>query len=139
MNDDVLRIYAGWRVLGVGPRRPPRATTASGYAGSRSGAPELTRESMIVEQLREVIERPSAYGESVNEGFVRKEHELSALFRALAAPIARALLSRLADPLAGDPAADAFARLAAARRRRLLAVLEQTTHGHVAIGPGGMP
>lgn len=94
---------------------------------------------MIVEQLREVIERPSAYGESVNEGFVRKERELSALFRALAAPIARALLSRLADPLAGDPAADAFARLAADRRRRLLVVLEQTTHGHAAIGPGGMP
>jgi hypothetical protein len=128
MNHDALRIYAGHAAIGSGPRRPARSSPSPSRA-EVAIAVVPTGELAIVDQLRAVIERPALYGESVNDGFVRKERELAALFRTLAVPVARALLSRLSDPRVGDAAADAFARLAAGRRRRLLAVLEHVAHG----------
>jgi hypothetical protein len=126
MSSDALRIYAGHAANGSGPRRPERSRSST---TRREISVVHTGEPAIVDQLRAVIERPAVFGESVNDGFVRKERELAMLFRGLAMPVARALLSRLAEPRAGDPAGDAFARLAAERRRRLLGVLEHVAHG----------
>ena len=128
MSNDALRIYAGHAALGSGPRRPIRSRPSVGRAEI---TPAVTRDSepAIVEQLHAVIERPGVFGESVNDSFIRKERELATLFRTLARPVARALLSRLSDPRMGDAAADAFARLAAERRRRLLGILEHVAHG----------
>lgn len=128
MSSDALRIYAGHAAIGSGPRRPERLATVPSRT-EPPGAVVRTDEPTIVDQLRAVIERPSVFGESVNDGFIRKERELARLFRGLAMPAARALLSRLSDPRVGDASGDAFARLAAERRRRLLAVLEHVAHG----------
>lgn len=126
MSSDALRIYAGHAANGSGPRRPERSrppTSHQEISVVHAGEPA------IIDQLRAVIERPPVFGESVNDGFIRKERELAMLFRGLAMPIARMLLSRLSDPRAGDAAGEAFARLAAERRRRLLGVLEYVAHG----------
>ena len=132
MNDDVLRIYAGRPAGAAGPKRPVRAMGSSSGAAPGSHTAPRASEPTIVDQLRAVIERPAAFGESVKEEFDRKERELAGLFRALGLGDARSLLARLADPVAGDPAGDAFARLAADRRRRLLSVLDHAARGHLA-------
>lgn len=129
MSNDVLRIYAGRVATSSGPRRPGRTSLAPVRALLHR-ASAATGELPVAAELRAVIERPAGFGESVNEAFDRKEREVAALFRALAVPEARALLSRIAEPVAGDSLADAFARLAAERRRRLVRVLEGVAHAH---------
>ena len=131
LDDDHLVIYAGRRVRGSGPKRPPRAKeqpqpcAVSDALPASSGPP-------TAERLRALIEKQASFGESINEAFQRKERELRELFASLDEQESRSLLARLANPATDDQAAAAFARLGADRRRRLLAFLDQVAHGCLA-------
>ncbi|HSK00412.1 MAG TPA: hypothetical protein VK932_04190 [Kofleriaceae bacterium] len=74
-------------------------------------------------RIVEILRRPQAPGETVEGAFCRRERELAELFRMLPPAEADALLHRLSAPRAGDPIAMGFARLAPARRARLLSYL----------------
>jgi hypothetical protein len=74
-------------------------------------------------RIVEILRTPQAPGETVEGAFCRRERELAELFRMLPRWDATVLLLRLAEPRAGDPIAMGFARLAPARRARLLSSL----------------
>lgn len=77
----------------------------------------------VAASLHAILVAPLAPGETALHGFARKEHELRAIFAALAPCDALALHRRLANPVPGDALAGAFGRLVVERRHRLLAFL----------------
>jgi hypothetical protein len=93
--------------------RPRRVTLPLPPSGRRATAARVV----------EILRRPRAPGETVEEAFCRRERELAELFRTLPPAEADALLHRLSAPRAGDPIAKGFLRLAPARRARLLSYL----------------
>lgn len=95
-------------VLGARPAMPHTGTTA---ASTNDTA------------LLSILDAPVAPGETLREGFLRKEAELRAAFVQLSVVAQRALYARLANPCAGDLLAERFARLTADRRTRLLTFL----------------
>ena len=70
--------------------------------------------------LISIIEAPLQPGETAAAGFARKELELRVAFAALSVLDARALHARLSNPRSGDVLADAFTRITADRRGRLI-------------------
>jgi hypothetical protein len=67
-----------------------------------------------------ILESPIHAYETVAVGFARKESELRHIFSTLSILESRVLHSRLSSPLSGDQLAQAFTRLTADRRARLI-------------------
>ena len=74
-------------------------------------------------ELLAILDAPLHPGETAQLGFLRKEHELGAIFVKLSVLEARALQTRLANPKQGDELANKFARLTIERRQRLISFL----------------
>jgi hypothetical protein len=105
------------RRLDLRPSRPV-APTCRPLAAIRRDPPPVT--SAADAALIAILEAPLAWGETLRDGFDRKEREFAFACAALPPSDARTLQTRLANPGAGDALAARFARLTAERRERLL-------------------
>ena len=73
--------------------------------------------------LTAILLAPLQFGETTMVGYLRKEHEMRAVFAALSVPAARLLHARLSAGKADDALGAAFARMTLDRRTRLLVFL----------------
>lgn len=77
----------------------------------------------IEQQLIAVLKATPMFGETIEAAFTRKENEARALMSQLTVMQARTLHGRLKNPSTGDELTEAFGRMVASRRDRLLAFL----------------
>ncbi len=87
-------------------------------AAPMSAAPDPTDGALMV-----ILLAPLQPGETTMVGYLRKEHELRAVFASLSVPAARLLHARLSAGKADDALGAAFARMTLDRRTRLLVFL----------------
>ena len=117
---DGYRIFARSLPLGSGPPRPSRVTSIAPIAPRAVTCvhPANPIECEIVRIVEESV--PS---ESVKHAFDRKESELRVLFAGLTVAERATLHAKLSNKASTSPAVVRFARMAADRRVRLLALL----------------
>lgn len=77
----------------------------------------------VEQQLVDVLKATPGFGETIEAAFTRKENEARELMAQLSVMQARSLHARLQNPANGDVLAEAFGRMLATRRERLLAFL----------------
>lgn len=142
MNDAGYRIFASDARFATGPARPARdpnitVPTAPPIRGAELSTTSTTptivvakpkeaieTRTTIEDQILQILEEAAPCGESLQSTFARKERELCCAFTTLTSNAANDLARRLAELDPKDRVAAAFGRLAAERRARLVAFLE---------------
>lgn len=104
-------------VLVVASESPPPAA-APKQKPAQPASPAWSVSSDVA--ILAILESPIHAFETAAVGFARKESELRHIFSTLSILESRVLHSRLSSPLSGDQLAQAFTRLTADRRARLI-------------------
>ena len=99
---------------------PPRVQPVGSTLPPLPRAPKASCSVSCDVELLAILESPIRADESAAVGFARKEAELRQILGRLGVLESRALQSRLSTPRSGDRLPDAFMRLTADRRARLI-------------------